>query len=342
MPVSTKKTIETFNLPIPEGLLSGVSNEVKNDEKMLTELLYKALKIGLLSISQANVSLSTESYYQTVDNLHNQFIKTLEEYFDDDGLMSSSLDQILADPNNSLNQSLGNIKNTLIELAVKIENQNQVKSLIKRTALKGVPLEETVAHYLNTLCRHSATVECIGTTSGTGNSSKSGDIFIQLPDNQSIVVECKSGNFTLTGMHCLSKELEKAKKIRNADFAIAVVTKSYKKNNQSLIDIRDDQAFIVIDPDNYEFGFLPLEAAFVAIRYKLQVFRPNVTYDNADLLLQESQKFINFVNQKMGDFQVINNSVAQIEKSAATIRETSAQIKLEITREIMNLQRLFV
>lgn len=358
MVVANNKLTKNHTLFVPEYLLNDIPKDIKQNSDNLSIFLLDALKIGLLSISQAGVQLSTESYYKQINDLHNNLITTLDKYVgnnEDSGLIRASIDDMVTDtdwalaraldyedvesPFYNLNLAISDIKTKIIELNTKIDSKQNYDKLLSKSTIKGKNFEESVALFLKSICKHRAIIDLIGANTSQGSQSKTGDILIKLPDNHSIVVECKSGNFTMSGASSLEKELEKAKITRNADFAIGVVTKTNKKSTMNVIDIYENHAYVVVDQDNFDYGFLALEAAFIAICYKLKASK-TVIVNDADMLLKESSKFVNIINTKINDLQIVNNSVTQIEKSSKAIRDVVDQIKLDMLREITNIQKI--
>ena len=270
-------------------------------------------------------------------------------------------------------QALSNHRDTLTELQTRVaeeiktvQNQaiNQIKSefelikqglgvqdlLEKQQALqekspqKGRPFEGLVAEHLQGISYFNEdNIFAIEDSLIEGTKRKIGDVLIEVCEGQNqgqkIVIEAKSGDFTLSGKRSLQAELQEAIEYRQSRAGIAVVNAKYAKANQPPYKAWGNNMVIVtVDPENIENGFLPLELAYITLRARLltQTNQKEPNQINWDAVEQT----INKVTDKLGMAQSMRTSCTSVKTTMDKIRQDIDSLTECIANELNQLKNM--
>lgn len=136
---------------------------------------------------------------------------------------------------------------------------------------KGHVFEKSVAEMLSLFNRNQDIIEFIGNTSESQSRKKVGDVLIAIEQEGieagHIVVEAKAGKYSINGKDGLHAQLLDAIDYRDASGGIAVVIRKHaKKKQQSITRLGRNRLLVIVDPEDEQHGFLPLELAYLTLR----------------------------------------------------------------------------
>ena len=173
------------------------------------------------------------------------------------------------------------------------------------------------------------TVNNLGDVLVEGSRRKVGDVLIEIHEeicsSLQVIAEVKSGNYNLEGKDGMVKQTLEAMQFRKAQDGIAVVQRKYAKMTQPVYSERGSNIVIVIvEPENEQSGFLPLEVAYMALRTRL--------------LTQYSKS-----GSLRVDFSAAEQTIAQITNclnSAQSMKNNCTAAKTSIDRTYIDLQQM--
>lgn len=161
-----------------------------------------------------------------------------------------------------------------IQALLEQQQANQAE-LLEKSIQKGRPFEVTTAECLDQASRYNKDVVTpLSDAMVEGTRRKVGDVLVEIVDEDctdlKIVVETKAGQYSITGKRGLIKQMQEAMEFRNAQAAIAVVRRDHMKQNQAVYsEMGSNLTLVAVDPENEEFGLLPLELAYISTRSRL-------------------------------------------------------------------------
>ena len=170
---------------------------------------------------------------------------------------------------------------------------------------------------------------------------KRGDVLIDICqdgfDDKKIVIEAKSGGYTLNGKGGVLNELSTAMSYRDAEGGIVVVTAPHAGKRQRTFDrIGSNRIVVVVDPTDEVGGFLPLEVAYSVLRDELLSQEQVANQDGPDITaaegtIAEIQSSLSLVNSMKRNCTEAKKNVDNVRDSIVTI-ETAVREKLQELR----------
>jgi|GEM_PF-7115345 len=236
------------------------------------------------------------------------------------------------------------IKNGLNIQELLARQQAEQAALLEKSTQKGRPFEVVVAEYLDQASRYSKDIVIpLNDELVEGTRRKIGDVLIELFDETAfdlkIIVETKSGQYNLAGKRGLMKQMQEAMEFRNAQAAIAVVRRDYMKQNQAVYsEMGNNLTVVAVDPENDEFGLLPLELAYISTRSRLIVH--NRRADDEPLDLNAIQRTIEQLSTCLNNTQAMKTNCtaakSSVDRVYADIHQMETQVKHQLS--VLRLQ----
>jgi hypothetical protein len=236
------------------------------------------------------------------------------------------------------------IKNGLNIQELLARQQAEQAALLEKSTQKGRPFEVVVAEYLDQASRYSKDIVIpLNDELVEGTRRKIGDVLIELFDETAsdlkIIVGTKSGQYNLAGKRGLMKQMQEAMEFRNAQAEIAVVRRDYMKQNQAVYsEMGNNLTVVAVDPENDEFGLLPLELAYISTRSRLIVH--NRRADDEPLDLNAIQQTIEQLSTCLNNTQAMKTNCtaakSSVDRVYADIRQMETQVKHQLS--VLRLQ----
>jgi len=231
------------------------------------------------------------------------------------------------------------IKNGLNIQSLLEQQQASQAQLLEKSIQKGRPFEVMAAECLEQASRYCKDIVMpLSDELVQGTRRKIGDVLVEIIDEASadlkIVVEAKAGQYTINGKRGLIKQVQEAMEFRNAQAAIAVIHRDHIKQNGSVYrEMGHNIVMVAVDPDNEEFGLLPLEIAYLSIRSKLIT---SYRKDNSDQIdMKAVQQTIEQLSSCLNNTQAMKTnctaSKTSIDKIYADINQMESSVKLQLS-----------
>ena len=208
---------------------------------------------------------------------------------------------------------------------------------------KGFAFEETIAEMLTLFNRHHDEIEIVGDQSESASRKKVGDVLISVEQGGvsagQIIVEVKSGTFTINGKNGIESQLLDAIDYRDAAGGIAVVTREYaKKTQQSITRLGTNRLVVVVDPEDEQYGFLPLEIAYFLMRDSLLAETKSESEESQDM--QAIEQTISEILTSLAIVKGMRGNCKQIADSANQVRADIHELNLSLKEKVKDLRQL--
>ncbi len=207
---------------------------------------------------------------------------------------------------------------------------------------KGHDFEDVCTEVVTSVAVNKDEVERVGRETVDGTRVKRGDVLIKVNhdgfDQKRIVVEAKSGGFTLTGKNGVHNQLTAAMKFRDAEAGIVVVTAAHAGKRQRTFDrMGSNRIVVIVDPTDESNGFLPLEVAYAILREELLCQQNAESGDGPDIsgaegTIAEIQSALSLVNS-------MKTNCTEAKKNVDSVRESILKIESTIREKLRDLRR---
>ncbi len=209
---------------------------------------------------------------------------------------------------------------------------------------KGFAFEEKIAEMLILFNRHHDAIEIVGDQSESASRKKVGDVMISVEQGGvstgQIIVEVKSGTFTINGKNGIETQLLDAIDYRDAAGGIAVVTREHaKKTQQSITRLGTNRLVVVVDPEDEQYGFLPLEIAYFLMRDAL-VAAATSSECEATQNKQAIEQTISEILSSLAIVKAMRGNCKQIAESANQVRDDIHELNLSLKEKVKDLRQL--
>ena len=125
---------------------------------------------------------------------------------------------------------------------------------------------------------------------------------------------------------------------RDAGAGIVVVTKAYaQKRQQSFDRLGSNRIVVVVDRDDEESGFLPLEVAYVVLRDSLLAKKKTET--NTGPALDAAEDTITQIGNSINAAQSMKLNCTEAKKNIESVRNDIEKMEGEIRERLQTLKR---
>ena len=231
------------------------------------------------------------------------------------------------------------IKTGLNIQALLEQQQTNQAELLGKSTQKGRPFEIRTAECLDQVSRYFRDIVTpLSDEMVQGTRRKVGDVLVEITDeinsDLKVVVETKAGQYNINGKRGLIKQLQDAMEFRNAQAAIAVIHRDHiKKNYPVYSDLGHNLVMVAVDPDNEEFGLLPLELAYISIRSKLITLHRKDNSEQFDIkaIQQTVEQLSSCLNNTQAMKANCTASKTSIDKIYNDINQMESGVKLQLS-----------
>ena len=207
---------------------------------------------------------------------------------------------------------------------------------------KGGVFEDDLVEFLQSISIGKDHAERVGSVTVDGTQVKRGDALINVEqegfDKIRIVIEAKRGGYTLKGKDGVLKQLEDAIEYRDAAAGIVVVTREHAGVRQKTFDrIGSNKIVVVVDPDDENGGFLPLEVAYPVLREVILAVKKEETTEGPDLAAAESA--ISQIQTALGMVSSMKRGCTEAVKNIDNVKQSITDLEIKIRDNVAELRR---
>jgi hypothetical protein len=311
----------------------------------------QVLRIGIVALKSTSVADKMDYVEKGFSNLDSrtearftEFERKIEEVFGENGIFSDALGENgkiirdLFDPS-KIGTPMYFFKSEIMKEIGGIKEQlginKEVEKLRQTTTLKGFDFQKYCENILNKIARmHADTLEYTGNKTGKITNCKVGDYVMSLGNSigKKLVFEIKDVNsISTTEIH---KELEDAKKNREAEYAIFVI-RDFESLPKSVgwFNEYNGNSLVCALGKNENDGVLHEELLFIAYKWaKSKLILESLKEDKIDAvaLIQKGEDAKN----KLRVFQSVLTQCGNIEKSTKEIRTITGDAEREIKEDL--------
>lgn len=284
-----------------------------------------------------------------------------ETFFDADSPFRKALD--IADDNSPLKRFVVNQRQQFKEFQEdQVKNQTKLTESIEanfqrvfdhigykseleesesKGSRKGGDFEDQCTDVISSVAFNKDEANRVGRETIDGTRVKRGDILVDVNqegfDDKRIIVEAKSGSYSLTGKTGVLNQLTAAMQFRNAEGGIVVVTADHAGKRQRTFDrLGSNRIVVVVDPTDEENGFLPLEVAYAVLREELLSQQTVESSEGPDITaaegtIAEIQSSLSLVNS-------MKSNCTEAKKNVTNVREAIVKLEEQIRDKLKSLR----
>ena len=206
---------------------------------------------------------------------------------------------------------------------------------------KGGDFEDQCTDVISSVAFNKDEANRVGRETIDGTRVKRGDILVDVNqegfDDKRIIVEAKSGSYSLTGKTGVLNQLTAAMQFRNAEGGIVVVTADHAGKRQRTFDrLGSNRIVVVVDPTDEENGFLPLEVAYAVLREELLSQQTVESSEGPDITaaegtIAEIQSSLTLVNS-------MKSNCTEAKKNVTNVREAIVKLEEQVRDKLKSLR----
>ncbi len=206
---------------------------------------------------------------------------------------------------------------------------------------KGGDFEDQCTEIISSVALNKDETTRVGRETVVGTRVKRGDVLIDVNqdgfEQKRIIVEAKSGSYTLTGKNGVHNQLAAAMKFRDAAGGIVVVTAEHAGARQRTFDrIGSNRIVVVVDRADEANGFLPLEVAYAVLREELLAQQTVEASDGPDISGAEGT--IAEIQSALGLVNSMKSNCTEAKKNVDNVRESIGKIESTIREKLRDLR----
>ena len=318
--------------------------EIDNEEtvKIMNEWKEEVREENLVSSINIGASvLRNRASTEKIDYVQKEFEKLLRELKDkteewDEELrdsINSSLEESLDpdEPMKPINRLKSKIMDKLEEIHRLVGSREDVKQVEEYGTKKGDWFEEDVEQHLSEITSMNDSIEKVGKMNIDGTQRKVGDVLVTVNEPNlpefNIILEVKSGGFTMTGPKALKKQLSDSMGFRKAKGGIAIVKQKHMGMRQKVWeDVGNNRFIIAVDVDNIEgiYDYTLLEVAYGVMRNRIIQ-----SFDSSDVKIPEVDS--DRINDLATEIIESLESARGLKKNCSDVIKGVEEIKNKIT-----------
>ncbi len=206
---------------------------------------------------------------------------------------------------------------------------------------KGGDFEDQCTEIISSVALNKDEATRVGRETVDGTRVKRGDILIDVNqdgfEQKRIVIEAKSGTYTMTGKNGVHNQLAAAMKFRDAAGGIVVVTTEHAGARQRTFDrMGSNRIVVVVDRADEANGFLPLEVAYAVLREELLSQQTVESNDGPDI--NGAEGTIAEIQSALGLVNSMKSNCTEAKKNVDNVRESIGKIESTIREKLRDLR----